>query len=52
MKINKANSNNSASLIIPQRALKELKWKIGDNCKMTIKDNKLIIEKQNEVSFS
>ena len=52
MKINAANNNGSASIIIPKKAMKELNWEIGDNCRMKVEDNTLIIEKTEEKEYT
>lgn len=51
MKINEANNNGSASIIIPKKVMKELNWEIGDNCKMRIENQTLIIEKNDEKEY-
>ena len=55
MKLNRANSNDSASIIIPKKALKILGWQIGDEFRMDIvnegKDARLVISKKNKTTF-
>lgn len=52
MKINKANNNNSASIIIPKNALAELGWKIGDECILTVTEDSIIIKLKDNCVFT
>lgn len=43
MKLNRANTDNSVSVIIPKDIIKRLKWSIGDYVEINVIDDKVVI---------